>query len=85
MSNTADWHSKARVKINFTIRERFQKLIMNPGRASSIFNMRRCLQNLGLIHDLHVSHVACEVQKIKEYFISSIVGPSQTQAGNIVR
>ena len=38
LSKTADWQSKARVKINFTIRERFQKLIMNPGRASSIFN-----------------------------------------------
>ena len=29
-------------KINFTIRERFQKLIMNAGRASSIFNVQNC-------------------------------------------
>ena len=48
---TADWQSKARVKINFTIRERFQRLIMNPGRASSIFNIKivccnDCLHNL---------------------------------------
>ena len=39
LSKTADWQSKARVKINFTIGERFQKHIMNPGRASSIFNL----------------------------------------------
>ena len=38
LSKTADWQSKARVKINFTIREHFQELSMNPGRASSIFN-----------------------------------------------
>ena len=38
LSKTADWRSKAHVKISFTIRERFQKLIMNPGRAFGIFN-----------------------------------------------
>ena len=36
LSNTADWQSKARAKINFTISERFRKH-MNPGSASSIF------------------------------------------------
>ena len=36
---TADWQSKTRVKINFTIMERFRKLIMNPGRASSFFKL----------------------------------------------
>ena len=37
LSKTADWQWKALVKMNFTIREHFQKLIMNPGCASSIF------------------------------------------------
>ena len=39
MSKTADWQSKARVLINLSIRERFRIFIMNPGRASSIFNV----------------------------------------------
>ena len=46
LSKTADWQSKARVKINFTIRERFLKLIMDPGRASSIFFNLYVIQNL---------------------------------------
>ena len=36
LSKTADWQSKARIKINFTIREHFQKLVMNPGCTSRL-------------------------------------------------
>ncbi len=39
LSKTADWQSKACASNKkFTIRERFRNFIMNPGRASSIFN-----------------------------------------------
>ena len=62
------------VKINFTIRERFQKLIVNPGRASSIFNIIRqkdiCDVRLLVKHGVYGAPLYGAVEKPKSSMIN---------------
>ena len=70
LSKTANWQLKARVKINFTTRERFQKLIMNPGHASSIFNISlKYFQKI--IKQLLNSVLAGHEELLRPRFVSS--------------